>query len=593
MDEPPAQALRTKRDSSMRVALDLVAGGEADACVSAGNTGALLAISRFVLKTLPGIDRPAIISALPSRRGHTHVLDLGANVDPTPEHLFQFAVMGSTLVSAIHHNRKPRIGLLNVGEEEIKGHERVREAAQLIARSDLNYIGYVEGDGIFSGEADVVVCDGFAGNIALKSSEGAARMIGAMIRGEFRRTGFNRIAGVLARPVLRTVARRMDPRTYNGAVFVGLQGDGRQEPWTGGRALVRERHPGGGRGGREQCSGPHRGAPRRPSFTGTERMTFARIAGTGGYLPERVLTNDELAATVDTTDEWIRERTGIRERRIAAPGETTCDLAERASRRALEAAGLEGADLDLIVVGTTTPDRVYPSTACRLQARLGGEGGAAFDVQAVCTGFIYALGVAEKFVRTGSAARALVVGADVHSRLLDWSDRGTCILFGDGAGAVVLEGAPEPGVMTTHLHADGTGERLLYVEGSVEDGYDNPTQSAARTRMQGNEVFKRAVRALGGIVDQTLQANGLARGDLDWLVPHQANYRIIEATARRLRMPMERVVVTVDRHGNTSAGSVPLALDEAVRDGRIDRGDLLLLEAFGGGFTWGSALVRF
>ena len=224
MDEPPAQALRTKRDSSMRVALDLVACGEADACVSAGNTGALLAISRFVLKTLPGIDRPAIISALPSRRGHTHVLDLGANVDPTPEHLFQFAVMGSTLVSAIHHLPAPRIGLLNVGEEEIKGHERVREAAQLIARSDLNYVGFVEGDGIFSGEADVVVCDGFAGNIALKSSEGAARMIGAMIDGEFRRTGLNRIAGLLARPVLRSVARRIDPRTYNGAIFVGLRG---------------------------------------------------------------------------------------------------------------------------------------------------------------------------------------------------------------------------------------------------------------------------------------------------------------------------------------------------------------------------------
>ena len=323
-------------------------------------------------------------------------------------------------------------------------------------------------------------------------------------------------------------------------------------------------------------------------------MTFARIAGTGGHLPERVLTNEELARIVDTTDEWIRERTGIRERRIAARGETTCDLAERASLRALEAAGLEAADLDLIVVGTTTPDRVYPSTACRLQARLGaGAGGAAFDVQAVCTGFIYALGVAEKFVRTGAAGRALVVGADVHSRLLDWSDRGTCILFGDGAGAVVLEGAAEPGVMTTHLHADGKGERLLYVEGSVEDGYDHPSQSAARTRMQGNEVFKRAVKALGGLVDQTLAANGLGREDVDWLVPHQANLRIIEATARRLRMPMERVVVTVERHGNTSAGSVPLALDEAIRDGRIGRGDLLLLEAFGGGFTWGSALVRY
>ena len=322
-------------------------------------------------------------------------------------------------------------------------------------------------------------------------------------------------------------------------------------------------------------------------------MNFARIAGTGGYLPERVLTNEELAKSVDTTDEWIRERTGIRERRIAAPGETTCDLAEQASRRALDAAGVDAADLDLIVVGTTTPDRVYPSTACRLQARLGAEGGAAFDVQAVCTGFIYALGVAEKFVRTGTAGHALVVGADVHSRLLDWDDRGTCILFGDGAGAVVLEAASEPGVMTTHLHADGKGERLLYVEGSVEDGYDHPAQSAARTRMKGNEVFKRAVKALGGIVDQTLEANRLERGDIDWLVPHQANLRIIEATARRLRMPMARVVVTVDRHGNTSAGSVPLALDEAIRDGRISRGNLLLLEAFGGGFTWGSALVRY
>ena len=224
MDESPAQALRAKKDSSMRIALDLVAKGEADACISAGNTGALLAIARFVLKTLPGIDRPAIVSALPTRRGSTHVLDLGANVDPTPEHLFQFAVMGSTLVSAIHHLPAPRVGLLNVGAEEIKGHDRVREAAQLIAQSDLNYVGFVEGDGIFSGETDVVVCDGFAGNIALKSSEGAARMIGAMIEGEFRRNGLNRIAGMFARPVLRAVARRIDPRSYNGAVLVGLRG---------------------------------------------------------------------------------------------------------------------------------------------------------------------------------------------------------------------------------------------------------------------------------------------------------------------------------------------------------------------------------
>ena len=323
-------------------------------------------------------------------------------------------------------------------------------------------------------------------------------------------------------------------------------------------------------------------------------MKFARIAGTGGHLPERVVTNHELSERIDTSDEWIRERTGIRERRLAAPGETACDLAEPASRRALEAASMSARDLGLIVVGTTTPDRVYPSTACRLQARLGAmAGGAAFDVQAVCTGFVYALGVAEKFIRTGDVERALVVGADVHSRLLDWNDRGTCVLFGDGAGAVVLEAASAPGVMSTHLHADGDGEDLLYVEGSVADGYDNPAQSAARVRMQGNEVFRRAVRALGSVVDETLEANRLERNDIDWLVPHQANRRIIEATARRLNLSMERVVSTVERHGNTSAGSVPLALDEAVRDGRIVRGNLLLLEAFGGGFTWGSALVRY
>ena len=322
-------------------------------------------------------------------------------------------------------------------------------------------------------------------------------------------------------------------------------------------------------------------------------MTFARIAGTGGYLPERVLTNDELSTTVDTTDEWIRERTGIRERRIAAPGETTCDLAERASRRALEAAGLEGADLDLIVVGTTTPDRVYPSTACRLQARLGAEGGPAFDVQAVCTGFIYALGVAEKFVRTGSAARALVVGADVHSRLLDWGDRGHLHPVRGRCGSDrARERAGAGG--DDDPSPRGRDGRAAPLRGGQRGGrLRQPHPERGPNPHAGQRGVQAGGEGAGGIVDQTLEANGLARENIDWLVPHQANYRIIEATARRLRMPMERVVVTVDRHGNTSAGSVPLALDEAVRDGRIDRGDLLLLEAFGGGFTWGSALVRF
>jgi 3-oxoacyl-[acyl-carrier-protein] synthase-3 len=321
-------------------------------------------------------------------------------------------------------------------------------------------------------------------------------------------------------------------------------------------------------------------------------VTFARITGTGSYLPPKILTNADLAKLVDTSDEWIRERTGIRQRHIAE-GEGTCDLAEHAARAAIDAAGLAPEDIDLIVLGTTTPDRVYPATACQLQARLGALGCPAFDVQAVCTGFVYALGIAEKFVRTGSAKRALVIGADVHSKLLDWTDRGTCVLFGDGAGAVVIEPTEEPGIISTHLHADGSYEHLLYVDGSVADGYDNPSQSAAHVKMQGHEVFKRAVRTLGQIVTDTLGASGMTQDDIDWLIPHQANKRIIDATAKKLKMPLERVVVTVETHGNTSAASVPLALDTAVRDGRIQRGDILLLEAFGGGFTWGSALIKY
>ncbi|NKC13412.1 MAG: beta-ketoacyl-ACP synthase III [Gammaproteobacteria bacterium] len=322
-------------------------------------------------------------------------------------------------------------------------------------------------------------------------------------------------------------------------------------------------------------------------------MKYASIKGTGSYLPEKIVTNDELAAMVDTSDEWIRERTGIHQRHRSADGEGTGQMAEAAARHAMDAAGVSPEDIDLIVLGTTTPDRVYPATACQVQARLGIAGCAAFDVQAVCSGFIYALGVAEKFIRTESATRALVIGADVHSRLLDWADRSTCILFGDGAGAVVIEASDEPGIMSSHLHADGRYEPLLYVDGSVADGYDAQSAGPAVTRMQGNEVFKVAVRTLGRIVDETLAANGLKRQAVDWLIPHQANLRIIQATAKKLRLPMDRVVVTVDKHGNTSAASVPLALDTAVRDGRIKRGEILLLEAFGGGFTWGSALVRF
>jgi 3-oxoacyl-[acyl-carrier-protein] synthase-3 len=321
---------------------------------------------------------------------------------------------------------------------------------------------------------------------------------------------------------------------------------------------------------------------------------YSRIAGTGSYLPEKILTNDDLSKIVDTSDEWIAARTGIRQRHIAAEGETTGDLAFHASVRALEAAGVQASELDLIVLGTTTPDLVFPSTACLLQHRLGADGCAAFDVNAACSGFIYALTVADNFIRSGSAKTVLVVGSETLTRMVDWTERTTCVLFGDGAGAVVLKADAETGILSTHLHADGGKKDLLWNPVGVSVGFNMDEPNAGvRIRMAGSEVFKYAVKALDSVVEETLEANGLDRHDIDWLIPHQANLRIIEATAKRLDMPMERVVVTVDKHGNTSSGSVPLALDEGVRSGKIQRGQLVLLEAFGGGFTWGSALVRY
>ena len=326
----------------------------------------------------------------------------------------------------------------------------------------------------------------------------------------------------------------------------------------------------------------------------SEGRIHARIAGTGSYLPEKVLTNADLARTVDTSDDWIVARTGIRERHVAAEGETTSDLAYHASIRAMEAAGITAADIDLIVLGTTTPDLIFPSSACLLQHKLGANGCPAFDVNAACSGFIYALTIADKFIRSGAAKTALVVGSETLTRMLDWSDRGTCVLFGDGAGAVVLKADAETGILSTHMHADGGKKELLWNPVGVSVGFKPEEHNAGvRVLMTGNEVFKHAVKALDSVVDEALEANGLDRHDLDWRVPHQANLRIIEATAKRLDMPMERVIVTVDRHGNTSSGSVPLALDEAVRAGKIQRGQLVLLEAFGGGFTWGSALLRY
>jgi 3-oxoacyl-[acyl-carrier-protein] synthase III len=316
---------------------------------------------------------------------------------------------------------------------------------------------------------------------------------------------------------------------------------------------------------------------------------FSKIAGTGGYLPAQVLTNDELSRRMDTSDEWIRTRTGIRERHIAAPDEQTSDLALAAAQPALAAAGLAPSAVDLIVVATTTPDMVFPSTACILQDKLGASNGPAFDVQAVCTGFVYALGLADLMVRSGQVANALVVGAEIYSRILDWNDRATCVLFGDGAGAVVLVPAGEPGVLSTHLHADGHYRRILAVPGTVAGG---AVSGRPLLTMEGNAVFKFAVKVLAEVCHEALAANELPPSAIDWLIPHQANLRIMEATAKKLHLPLEKMVTTVDQHANTSAASIPLALDLAVRDGRICAGHHVLLAGVGGGFTWGSALLR-
>lgn len=320
---------------------------------------------------------------------------------------------------------------------------------------------------------------------------------------------------------------------------------------------------------------------------------YSRIVATGSALPERVLTNADLEKFVDTSDEWIRSRTGIRQRHIAADGETTGDLSTLAAQRALDAAGVKASEIDLIVLGTTTPDIIFPSTACLVQHRLGANGCAAFDVNAACSGFVYALGVADKFIKTGSAKKALVIGAETLTRMIDWNERETCVLFGDGAGAVVLEGSSEPGIYATCLHADGGHKELLYNPVGVSAGFTDEPNHGVRIRMSGREVFKVAVKTLDALVEETLKAAGMDAAQLDWLIPHQANLRIIEATAKRLNMSMEQVIVTVDQHANTSAGSVPLALDHAVRSGKVKRGQNLLLEAFGGGFTWASALLRY
>ena len=322
-------------------------------------------------------------------------------------------------------------------------------------------------------------------------------------------------------------------------------------------------------------------------------MIYSKIAGTGRYLPEKILTNADLEKLVDTTDEWIRTRTGVERRHVASEDQTTSDLCVEAAKKAMESANVTADDIDLIIVGTTSPDLIFPNIATIIQDRMGIHGCPAFSIEAACTGFIYALSTADKFVRAGEAKCALIIGAEIITKLIDWSDRSTCVLFGDGAGAVIVKPSDEPGIISTHLGADGQYRDLLYYPVGASKDLAKAGLGDSRIIMKGNEVFKVAVRTLGNVAEQALKANNIDKDDLDWLVPHQANLRIIQATAKRLKLPMDKVIQTVQDHGNTSAASVPMALDVAVRDGRIQRGHLILLEAFGGGFTWGSVLMRY
>jgi len=321
-------------------------------------------------------------------------------------------------------------------------------------------------------------------------------------------------------------------------------------------------------------------------------MIYSKIIGTGSYLPEKILTNADIEKIVDTTDEWIVQRTGIRQRHIAADHETALSMAEKAAIEAMKAANIEAKDIGMIVIATTTPEKIFPSTACLLQQRLGIAGCPAFDLNsAACAGFMYGLSIADKYVRDGSVRNALVIGSEVMSRILDWTDRTTCVLFGDGAGAVILDASNEPGILSTHLHADGTHKDVLYLENQLSKSID--AEQALYLKMTGNQLFKLAVNMLDKLFDETLAANSFLKSDIDWLVPHQANARIIEAMAKKLDLPMARVAITLEQQGNTSSASIPLALDTAIRDGRIKRGETLLLEGFGGGLAWGSALLKF
>ena len=600
MADKPSQVMRTGRGTSMWSAIEAVRDGEAEVVVSCGNTGALMAVSMLRLRKLPGVNRPAIAILWPSRRasGFTVMLDVGADVRADAEDLVQYALMGASYARNGLGLDRPEVGLLNVGTEENKGRAELRDAHDRIEAvapgAGFDFAGFVEGGDIPSDRVDVVVTDGFTGNVALKTGEGTAGFVRDMLGEAFRATPLSRVAALLAMSSLKRLSKRIDPRRVNGGVFLGLNGTVVKSHGSADETGVGRGHrPGLGPQRVGLLGAAARARRRRERADGGGVVIRSVVAGVGHHLPERVVPNDWFAGFLDTSDDWIRDRTGIERRHFAAEGEVTSDLATRAAAAALADAGLVADDVDAIVLATSTPDLTFPATATIVQAKLGMTRGFAFDVQAVCAGFIYALAQADAMIVAGQVRRVLVIGAETFSRILDWEDRTTAVLFGDGAGAVVLEAAEgagtsdDRGILAVELQSDGRHRDILRVDGGVSS-----TGTAGHLVMAGREVFRHAVEKLARATVDVLAKAGLGMEAIDRVVPHQANVRIIARTADKLGVPMEKVVVTVADHGNTSAASIPMAMSVAAARGDLVRGELVVSEAIGGGLAWGAIVMR-
>ncbi|GFY79969.1 phosphate acyltransferase [Trichonephila inaurata madagascariensis] len=554
-NDKPSFALRHRKDSSMKAAIVAVKEGKAFGVVSSGNTGALMAISRFILGTLPNIYRPAIASVCPTKTKSFALLDLGANVDCNADSLFQFALMGSIFAKVALKIDNPEVALLNIGTEEVKGNDSVRGAFELLKNAPgINFKGYIEASEFLEGNIDVIVADGFVGNVMLKTAEATASTFINLIKQEVLSSwAAKMLVGILLKSRLNKALTRFNPKIRSGAMFLGLNG------------IIIKSH-----GNSDAISFAH-------------AIKFA-INAISENLNQKIING-----VIETSDEWIRRRTGIVQRHIADEGELTSDLAVNAAKSAIEKAKISVDEIDLIIVATTTPDKTLPSCATIVQSKLKCKNAFSFDVQAACSGFIYAVTVADSLIKSNDRIKyALVIGAEIMSRIVDWEDRSTCVLFGDGAGAVVMKSEMgRSGIISTNLHSDGNVD-ILCTNGGISS-----TGDSGKICMNGREVFKHAVDKLTALIEETLKYNNLKITDIDWLIPHQANIRIIEAVVKKLDFPIEKVINTVDQHANTSAASIPLALDYAIQESKIKLGDQGLLIAIGAGLTWGSVLLRY